>query len=80
MKDKIWRPEPDSQFRLRPCRCGSDDVVYKSSNTLGAVSHAVKCLACGTMTTWYLCKHDAQIMWNKRVAIIGTRNNHEHIA
>lgn len=34
MNDNIDRPEPDSQFRLRPCTCGSEDVVCQSHGTI----------------------------------------------
>lgn len=29
------RPAQDSQFRLLPCDCGSDDVVYQCTARIG---------------------------------------------
>lgn len=61
------RPAPDSQFRLLPCDCGSEDVVYQSSSGMSGTTYRVKCLNCGRRTFWQLCRHDAQMIWNREV-------------
>ena len=46
-------PDPDSQFRLRPCSCSSE---------------AVRCFTCGKTSDMFLVRHDAQIYWNTNMA------------
>ena len=43
---EIKVPEPDSQFRLIPCKCGSDNVAYEHYNGRGGAAWRVKCYAC----------------------------------
>ena len=61
------RPSPDSQFRLKPCDCGSGDVVYQSFSSIRGTEYRVKCLTCGRRTHWHPCRHDAQCAWNESV-------------
>ena len=61
------RPAPDSQFRLRPCVCGSEDVVYQCTARIGWDEYRVKCLNCGRRTILHPCKHDAQNAWCEMV-------------
>lgn len=64
---EFYRPAPDSQFRLLPCDCGSEDVVYQSCPSIHGDEYRVKCLNCGRKTSWYPCRHDAQCAWNEEV-------------
>ena len=68
MNGVFYRPAQDSQFRLLPCDCGSDDVVYQSSSGMSGTSYRVKCLNCGRRTPWHCFRHDAKVEWN---AIVG---------
>lgn len=65
MNGTFERPAPDSQFRLLPCECGSEDVVYQSFQGMSGTDYRVKCLNCGRRTFWRLCRHDAQVAWNE---------------
>ena len=40
------RPAPDSQFRLRPCVCGSEYVVYQPSTEEPRPFYRVMCMSC----------------------------------
>lgn len=61
------KPSPDSQFRLRPCKCGSEDVVYQSYQGPEGTIYRVKCRSCGIRTFWRLCRHDVQVEWNRHM-------------
>lgn len=61
------KPSPDSQFRLRPCKCGSEDVVYESYQGPDSTIYRVKCRSCGIRTFWRLCRHDVQVEWNRHM-------------
>ena len=61
------RPAQDSQFRLKPCVCGSHDVVYQCTARIGWDEYRVKCPDCRRRTSWYPCRHDAQNAWNEMV-------------
>ena len=61
------RPAPDSQFRLRPCVCGSEYVVYQPSTEEPRPFYRVMCLNCGRKTSWHPCRHDAQNAWCEMV-------------
>lgn len=63
---RIEIPEPDSQFKLLPCRCGGQNVGYQSTITGGKKEHRAKCPDCGQRTPWFQCRHDAQVDWNGR--------------
>lgn len=61
----IIYPDPDSHFRLRPCKCGSRLVAYYKRTTInGAAEWAVGCRVCGKITKWHRAQHRAQIEWN----------------
>ena len=62
-----YKPAPDSQFRLRPCKCGSEDVAYQSFQGVFGTVHWVKCQNCGLQTSLCSCRHDAQVLWNREV-------------
>lgn len=56
-------PAPDSQFRLLPCRCKSDNVAY----VLGTDGKwRVRCFDCGSLGPGAKIRHDAQLLWNKK--------------
>lgn len=65
MNGVFERPAPDGQFRLKPCDCGSEDVVYQSFQGMSGTDYRVKCLNCGRRTFWRQCMHDAQMIWNR---------------
>ena len=65
---EIKVPDPDSQFRLIPCKCGSDNVAYEHYNGRGGAAWRVKCYACGfTVDKGNRVRHDAQHNWNEAV-------------
>lgn len=62
-------PDPDSQFRLRPCRCRCENVGYLQIRTGGRKPWAVRCFGCGRTTDPFPIRHDAQIYWNTNMAV-----------
>ncbi len=64
---EIVKPEPDSQYRLCPCKCGSADVVYIKSKSPEGDVWEVKCRSCGAglSTPERLPRHTVQVMWNR---------------
>lgn len=53
--------DPDSQYRLRACRCGSHNVAY----ILGVDGlWRGHCFDCGLNGPGAEIRHDAQIKWN----------------
>ncbi len=69
---KILRPVPDSQYRLRPCKCGSDNVAYVQYEDVEEKEQAdvlvnkwrVQCFDCGNIGHGSTVRHEAQIKWN----------------
>lgn len=62
---EIKKPDPDSHFRLRPCKCGSDNVAYVRY-TNGGDAWRVSCFDCGhTVDKGHHDRHDAQVVWNE---------------
>lgn len=55
------RPDPDSQFRLRPCGCGGE-ARYVGYDT---DEWAVQCTVCGRTGVRGKLRHDCQIHWNQ---------------
>lgn len=66
-------PDPDSQFRLRPCRCGCENVGYLQIRIDGQEPWVVHCFGCGVTTKPFLIRHDAQIYWNTKMAVTPKR-------
>ena len=61
----IVKPEPDSQFRLKPCRCGSDNVAFAQYSADGTEPWRVRCFDCGyTVDRVQHMRHGAQLAWN----------------
>lgn len=58
----ITKPATDSQFRLIPCACGSDNTAYvQQSDGLWRV----QCFDCGrTTVSRSNVRHDVQMEWN----------------
>lgn len=56
-------PDPDSQWRLKDCSCGSDEVVYLQVNAEPAL-WKVRCMKCGKETEDHAIRHNAQLEWN----------------
>ena len=66
---EIKKADPDSQYRLRPCKkCRSENVAYEHYNGRGGAAWRVKCFDCGyTVDKGNMVRHDAQVNWNKGV-------------
>lgn len=67
----VIRPDPDSHFRLVPCKaCRSEDVVYKGEQVGDARFWQVECRCCGcTVDKSTQVRHEAQVAWNKENVI-----------
>lgn len=64
---EIRKPDPDSHFRLRACRCcGGDNAAYvKILCGDGAERWRVECFDCGHRTAGLSeALHDIQMTWN----------------
>lgn len=63
----IKKPDPDSQYRLKPCKaCGSGYVAYVKYLKNGQLLWAAACFDCGhTVDSGSTVKHDAQVNWNR---------------
>lgn len=64
---EIKVPAPDSQYRLLPCRCCSDNVAYVRYAAQGEELWRVQCFDCGNTGKGARVRHDAQVAWNKAV-------------
>ena len=59
---EIEVPQPDSQYRLVPCKCGSDNLAY----VLGVGGEwRVQCFDCWRSGARAEIRHEAQVKWNK---------------
>lgn len=61
-------PDRDGQFRLRACKCGSEDTAYLKLRLEGSTPWAARCMACGAMGRALPVRHDAQLDWNTNKA------------
>ena len=69
---EIKKPDQESQWRLRPCKCQSDNVAYVQYNGRGGAAWRVKCFDCGyTVDKGNKVRHDAQVNWNEAVKANG---------
>lgn len=60
-------PEPDSHYRLVPCKCSSDNVAYVQYVSGEEEKWRVCCFDCGqTVDIGTPVRHDAQTAWNGR--------------
>ena len=57
-------PDRDSQYRLRPCRCGCEKVGYIQLPSGERKPWAVRCFGCGRTGERFQVRHDAQVYWN----------------
>ena len=58
---EIVRPNQDGPYRLRRCKCGSDNVVYiRGVDSLWRV----RCFDCGHTGPGDKVQHEAQVKWN----------------
>lgn len=63
---QIIAPDPDGQFRLKPCRCESENVAYVQYEGKEELLWRVHCFECGhTILPGSAIRHDAQVEWNK---------------
>ncbi len=60
------KPAPDTQYRLRPCRCRSENVAYLLYQYPDGLRWAVRCFDCGhtIILSWPGPRHDVQLAWN----------------
>ena len=67
----IKKPDPDSQYRLKPCKkCQSDNVAYVHYDGRGGAKWRVQCFDCGhTVDKGNKVRHDAQLAWNEAVGL-----------
>lgn len=64
---QIIAQQPDSQYRLLPCKkCKGDNVAYVQTAGDGELWHG-KCFDCGFTGDGATVRHDAQQLWNKVV-------------
>lgn len=64
---EIRKPEPDSHFRLKNCRCcGGSNVAYVKYLDEGAELWRAECFDCGYLpeTGGTIVRHEAQVRWN----------------
>lgn len=62
---EIIVPAPDKHFRLRPCKCGSDNVAYVRYEDQGEELWRAQCFDCGRTGAGSKIRHEAQVKWNK---------------
>jgi hypothetical protein len=64
----IVKPLPDSQYRLRPCSCGSSEVIYARYIGPGGPNlWRVVCIDCKAVVDLQgSIQHDVQVEWNRR--------------
>lgn len=64
----VIHPDPDSHFRLLPCKvCESGNVAYVRYQAGARSPWRVQCLACGhVVDRKHTARHDAQVAWNER--------------
>jgi hypothetical protein len=67
-KLKTLIPDPDSQFRLRECKCGSGEAEYLLLGGAGEEVWTVQCPKCGIHTPYSPIRHNVQVYWNKHLA------------
>lgn len=58
---QIIKPASDSQYRLVPCKCGSDNVAYVLCADGKWRGH---CFECGHSGAGAVVRHEGQVMWN----------------
>lgn len=61
---EIKIPEPDSQYRLVKCKCGSDNVAYVRYEDRGGEKWRGQCFDCGRTGKGAGVRHEAQVKWN----------------
>lgn len=67
---QIIKPDPESHFRLRPCLCKSENVAFVQYENEGEELWRVQCFDCGhTILPGSAIRHEAQVEWNKEVAL-----------
>ena len=68
---QIIKPAPDSQFLLLACpNCKGDNVAYvqrKTNMVMEGEMWQGKCFDCGCTGEGAAVRHDAQLLWNRKV-------------
>lgn len=67
---EIIKPDPDSQYCLVPCKCGSDNVAYMKYMDCPGEAWAVQCFDCGRKAMrvpGVKIRHEIQVEWNRAV-------------
>lgn len=62
LKETI-KPDPDSQYRLLPCKCGGEPVYQHWFGAAGDY-WKVECPKCGRHICAGTIRHELQIEWN----------------
>ena len=62
---EIKVPQPDSQYRLVKCQCGSDNVAYVRYEDQGEELWRAQCFDCGRTSMGAKIQHETQLAWNK---------------
>ena len=55
---------PDSQYRLRPCRCGAGGELVAYALIGSDKKWRAVCMVCGAESEWAETMHGAQMEWN----------------
>lgn len=62
---RVEIPDPDGQFRVKPCgKCGGENVGYQRKGAGFNTLWRVKCQDCGNKSSWCNVKHGTQLEWN----------------
>ncbi len=64
---QVSKPDHDSHFKLLPCLCGSDNVVYVQYQADETEFWRGQCFDCQRAGAGAAIKHDAQQIWNSMV-------------
>lgn len=61
---RLVAEEPDSQYRLRACRCGAGGEFVAYALIGSDKNWRAICMACGAESGWAETRHGAQMEWN----------------
>lgn len=69
---EMKKPDQNGQYRLKACKCGSEEVAYMHCRDIfGNLFWRVRCMECGAETIgMYAVQHDAQVGWNTRSNVL----------
>ena len=65
---EIKKPAPDSQYRLIPCRCKSDNVAYVKYKKGCEELWRAQCFDCNrNVDVGTSVRHQVQLVWNDKM-------------